>query len=303
MILIMSLKIVLRYIMQNRVVVHVGYPKTATTTLQNHLFLSLQDVVYIGKPATYKNSKMQKFIHTITDCEAFEYEKNYEQFLQDYNEYIISKKPIIVSEETFITGSTLSGRVDRLTILKRLKQLYPDARIIITVREHKNMIKSYYLQKLRFDTSFTVSFDRWFSEQWHQRHRENIFQYFFYDEIISKYEEYFGNDKIKVMYFEDLKTNPKKYYTDIIEFLKCKTNIKFDDLIQTRENSTLSTGEYYAKKVTPYCPDRFKTVLFSLITKVWKESYPVEMLPSHVQIVHEIYDDDRKKMLLRKERT
>ena len=134
---------------KKEVFIHIGYPKTATTTLQNHFFKNLNGFDLIGQPLTRENSDMQKFIHKITDSEALEYDE--EKIKEELNHFLTDNKNIIISEESFSTGSSLSGRVDRVQIAKRLKSLFHNAKIILVLREQKSIVKSYYLQKKKIN--------------------------------------------------------------------------------------------------------------------------------------------------------
>jgi len=145
---------------------------------------------------------MQKIIHIITDCETIEYNENH--LKNDIEKYITDNSKLLISEESFSTGSSLSGRVDRYQIAKRLKSLFPNAKIIIFIREQKSILKSTYLQKIKIDNNFKLQFSEWIDENVNSIHKENIFQYFYYTKLIELYEALFGLKNIKIFYLKSL---------------------------------------------------------------------------------------------------
>ena len=135
------------YNFQNKkIYIHIGYPKTGTTSIQANIFAQLNQIDYIGQPYNSAYDKSQVIVHTLTDCEEMEY--NAHRLCQLIDDYCSDYNKLLISEETFSTGSNLSGRVDRFTIANRLKKIAPDATILISLREQSSIIKSFYLQLL-----------------------------------------------------------------------------------------------------------------------------------------------------------
>jgi len=45
--------------------IHIGYPKTGTTYLQNIIFPNIDNLYYLGKPFYKKNKNLRKILLTI----------------------------------------------------------------------------------------------------------------------------------------------------------------------------------------------------------------------------------------------
>ena len=191
--------------------IHIGFPKTATTTLQSHFFSRLPGINYVGFPDSEVDDNLRKFIETITDAESLEYS---ESEVKEYLNHLINDSqswPVLLSEETLSTGSFLSGRVSRLEIAKRLCSLFPKAKIIVTIREQSAMLKSFYLQMQKQQRGCRLDLHEWIAVQSNRSHRENVFMYFDYDKILKVYEELFGAENVTVLLFEEFKSDPERY--------------------------------------------------------------------------------------------
>lgn len=239
------------------VYIHIGYPKTGTTALQNSFIYKLKEIDFLGQPLTRLNSEMQKVVHEITDCEILEFDET--NVSKNINKLLSNNKKLIISEESLSTGSSLSGRVCRYEIAKRLKILFPNAKIIIVIREQKSIIKSFYLQKKKTDINFKMTFDEWFNFNRKNQHKENFFQYFYYDKLVELYKNLFGKDKIKILLFEEFKNDQEYFIKKLINFLEltidCK-HLRIEHDNKTVTKNTLKLLNYnnrfkFIKKIIP----------------------------------------------------
>jgi len=77
------------------------------------------------------------------------------------------------------------------------------------------------LQNIKINKHFDLSFEEWFSENKMNRHMENIFQYFFYDDLVSLYESKFGQDNVKILCFEFFANDDKGFLDEMLNFMGC----------------------------------------------------------------------------------
>ena len=99
------------------VIIHVGCHKTGTTFLQECVFPYIDGVLYYYKP------------------------ENVEEIP------IIGKKPVLISNEEF--SRSMPTRDKQLETLLQLKNLYPNAKIIIGVRNDASWMRSCYAQTIK----------------------------------------------------------------------------------------------------------------------------------------------------------
>ena len=119
------------------IVIHPGFQKTATTTLQDHLFSRHQGILNLADPYTSDLSDL-----------GHELKKPYGRFSEATLRGITadlltdadgSKQVAVISDEEFtVFNSTMA------LIPERLHALYPDATILFTIRNQIDWVKSFY---------------------------------------------------------------------------------------------------------------------------------------------------------------
>jgi len=110
----------------NEIFIHIGFPKTATTFLQDEIFKRLKNVEYHKEITFYTR--------------------------------IDSDKKVLFSNED-LSGNFLkeNNNRNRFTTIKNLKQVFPHAKIIIGTRNKKPLLKSLYYESVR--QGFADSYD------------------------------------------------------------------------------------------------------------------------------------------------
>jgi len=122
-----------------KIYVHIGLPKTATTTLQANLF-PLLNVIYAGthqpRDGNKKSSLYGLFYSAIIDGSGLQGAR------QVLRNYAFKGQSILFSDEMILVGKDWSGNLGRLRCL--LEGF--DFEIIVTVREPVAAIFSYYCE-------------------------------------------------------------------------------------------------------------------------------------------------------------
>lgn len=162
--------------MKKNIYIHLGLPKTATTFLQKNVFRYSKDLHYVTKIPFSSETK---------------------------------KKSILISNEA-ISGSPQAGKTveRRNKIVKTLSQMYPEAGIIIGIRNKQKWIQSLYKQYIK--QGGIKKFDDWYDEIFDQRHLD-------FDGYLSLLESLFP--KIYVYQLEDFKKDNEKEIKDLCDFL------------------------------------------------------------------------------------
>jgi len=118
--------------------IHIGLHKTGTTFLQQEVFPKLKNVNYISK------YNRQGSLHLITT-----------KFSKD--------KINLFSEEHLTRQNYLDdGQASMSEIAKRIHKLFPEAKIILTLRNKDDWLKSLYNQYAR--TRGLKSFEEWYND-------------------------------------------------------------------------------------------------------------------------------------------
>ena len=194
--------------------IHIGYHKTGTTWLQQDLFgeptlfgfgpmapQAVIDEAFIGgNPFTFDPKHARDLVMpSIAEAES------------------IGNVPVI-SHEPLCGLPTLNG-FDSKTIADRLHATFPNARILIAIREQRSMMLSVYKQYVA--TSGTNSLKRMWREYAPEERRRPFpgLDVFEYHHLIAYYQELFGRDHVLVLPFEHLTQDATAFAARIYGFV------------------------------------------------------------------------------------
>ena len=201
--------------------IHIGFFRTASTFLQKRVFPIIDD-----------SFKFEHNLRLILDNLVYANSLTFNQkkTIPIFKEYLSNKKIKILSYEC-LSGHPYSGGINQNEILQRLKVMFPNSSILIIFREQRDHIKSIYKKYIREGGKKKIDY---FLDKKQSIHNISFKKrYLNYFDIISKYKEKFGNDKVLALPFELLKYEPINFVSQITDFLDIKINIqkiKFEKL-------------------------------------------------------------------------
>lgn len=192
---------------ENETIIHIGMPKCASTTLQKNFFLQLPSINYAGLG---KDTDLTAQMNSIFQKDDIHYNEN--QIRQNIDSATNPDLPFVISNEFYsnFNASFLSRHTiqSRSKIARRFKSLFPEAKILIIIRNQYDMQKSIYAQK-KFMYSNYVKTNKLTFRHWidlniydHNLGWSNIFEYADYYSLINFYFSMFEN--VKVVVFEEM---------------------------------------------------------------------------------------------------
>ena len=215
-----------------KLLIHLGYPKAASTTLQNGLFLHLHKmntINFLGRawecgffgPAENKKDYKTWFRYVLengAESESFDGEgKIAIEFSDD--------KLNLLSEGLFITNEK---HVDKFVIPEKIAGHFRDKvdeiELLFVIRNQQTLIMSDFVQNYKKMKRQT------FAEYLNKRiynPKKKRFKIFYFHDLISRYAEFMGKENIHIIFFEDLAHDKKKFYRELGEILNVQ-----DDLVQ-----------------------------------------------------------------------
>jgi hypothetical protein len=241
-------------------VIHIGLPKTATTTLQECLFARHPSINYLGKP--YTRGSLGMAIHAIRLMDEIEY-RSVAAERMEYVKQALSDRDdahlvTVLSDE----GLSASGGADRTLIARRLFEAFGDARILITVRRQVDALESYYAEYLRRVSAESglryYSFPQWIQScyvKYGRPRRAGMRKQFFYTsaiavgnplselkyyELAEMYSEIFGHGRVRILLLEELREDPRAFYRSIADFLGIDHALLPEDVIRSKRNESPS---------------------------------------------------------------
>ncbi|MFN5466751.1 MAG: sulfotransferase family protein [Pirellulaceae bacterium] len=211
-------------------VLHIGMPKTGTTTLQSLLFSCHSGIDYLGKARAYPgqmNCRSQEIYHLLQPLlwnvgepwDPTALRRRWEAVLQARD----PSKVLVGSWEGL--GNSLLA--DYWEALRRVKATFGRCRLLICLRNPITLVPSMYLQALRGRHSAShrnVLGNHWFLdiEQWIARWRDTggLDRLLSYAERIRGSTELLGAENVLVLLYEDLCQDQDQFVRAICQFLE-----------------------------------------------------------------------------------
>jgi hypothetical protein len=133
--------------------------------------------------------------------------KNYDLYKEWYLSFLLGyENEKWVGEDT---PSYLSSK----KAPRRINEMFPDAKIIITLRDPIDRAWSHYWHKVNNFSAF-LSF-----EETLRYSPGLIFERSFYKHQVEVYLNRFGKENVKIILFEELVSNPKQIFNELCDFL------------------------------------------------------------------------------------
>ncbi|MEW5728879.1 MAG: sulfotransferase [Pseudomonadota bacterium] len=182
------------------IILHVGISKTGTTHVQNQLFDCHSGLVNLGKPNFADDADLLRLNSAIIG-EEFDAEEARRIVRDKVAPVLAGGRPAIWSEENFSFKPSTAART-----AQRLKALFPDARILFTIREQRAFLQSMFFveqnKALARGGAIARDIDDWLDAQ--DGRPDSILERLDYGRLERLYAGLFGDDRVHVLCFEDM---------------------------------------------------------------------------------------------------
>lgn len=215
---------------QAEIFFHIGYHKTGTSYLQKKIFPYLKDISYFN--CTNIDAILEP------DLSVKEISKRKRAVFGE----IENLNKILLSRESLSGGIWIGNTDVAYKNADGLKSAFPDAKIIICLRNQTDFILSHY--------AFLVHR----GNMW--RGLDSFLDFFFeaffvkklkYDELIEYYQTLFDKRNVLVLLQEDLRKNPKYFFDQLSDFMKVTIDESlYRPIAEDRVNAT-SKNYYFLK--------------------------------------------------------
>lgn len=121
-----------------KIFLHLGLYKTATKYLQEIVFPQIEEIEFLRKEK-YERELLSPLQYQ--DWLAFDGSE--EKIRENIFSWTTTDKPLLLSNELF-SGNIFFQSYNRYPLLKKLKAIFPEAKILLTVRGQRHMIDSIY---------------------------------------------------------------------------------------------------------------------------------------------------------------
>lgn len=182
-------------------VLHIGFHKTGTTTLQQEFFRALEGCTVLSANSRDVGEEFHRRVRELASASDEDYS---DASLRDLIARRGETADVLVVSHEDLSQWSAHGRT-----AARLQDLLPHAKILICVREQRSMLYARYGQYVKKGGSH--SFARYlakFDEEWMR-----------YDLTVEDYMRRWGADRVKVALFEQLVRSPQSYFEDLRAFI------------------------------------------------------------------------------------
>lgn len=210
--------------------IHIGYHKTGTTWLQKHVFADAKNGFTPVHPRTLID---EAFV--IVGPFSFDRTAAAEHLRPIFEKAESTDTVPVISHER-LSGHPLRGAYDAQLIADRLVDTYPQASILVVIREQKAMMLSTY--KHHILRTGTRPLRRIWEERTLAQRRSAgpTLEVFEYHRLIGYYQKLFGSNRVLVMPFESLMSDPLRFVGQIADLVGLP---KPTSVTEERENVAL----------------------------------------------------------------
>ncbi|SHE60207.1 Sulfotransferase domain-containing protein [Psychroflexus salarius] len=189
----------------------IGVQKAATTSIYNWLSqhpevcapIAMKDISFFTRPMFYKEKGIDYLL------------KHYENCQEDQKIKLQGSVHYIFFEDA----------------LKRIKLFNPDAKFVLILRQPMERAISSFLyarkfnyEKLNFEDALEAEKDRMLTDDLKIKSECTYINHGFYASQINRFLKHFSKDQLKVILYDDLKTEPEKTIKGIFKFLSINSN-------------------------------------------------------------------------------
>jgi hypothetical protein len=192
------------------ILLHIGYHKTGTTWLQKDFFSKHNDIM-VPFDAT---EICENFVYP--NALRFNARSVQVRFRDRLRRVEESGRLVVLSAER-LCGAPFSGGYDSAEIARRLKAVFPDAKIWISVRSQVPIISATYRNYVTSDGTATL--ETFLRGEPSERYPAFSLHHFEYHRLIQYYQELFGQEKVHVSMYEDFRDDPKEFLLAANKFI------------------------------------------------------------------------------------
>lgn len=211
--------------------IHVGIHKTATTFMQKHFFPSLTGITYLSL-----RDKHGGFLQYLRNTDDFDFDASKARDLfYKVSQSAETSAAILVSHEGFC-GSPWDGAALRKRNCDRLAATFPEARIVVVLRNQRALLQSLYLQYIK-----TGGSAHWREFLTANRHPLiNSASYYRFGEYVQYLFNLFGKEQVDILLYEDFLQDPADWLTKWCNLLDIPEDSWNPNILLQRQRENLS---------------------------------------------------------------
>ncbi len=191
--------------------IHIGYPKALSSWMQKLLFIPDNGFCTVLDPLTVQLGLIDASPFAFDTRQAQQWmEEAWSKAQGDRNNLV----PVITSES--LVGHTHCGGYNAKNNADRLKQLCPEAKILIVVREQRAEIRSLYKTFVIWGMPHSIR--RILRPVEPNLSPQFNFDFLCYDKLVDYYQQLYGKDRVLVLPYELFKVDNQDFLQRLFDF-------------------------------------------------------------------------------------
>ncbi|WP_420576957.1 sulfotransferase domain-containing protein [Ekhidna sp.] len=242
-----GLESLLKELKNQKILVHLGYHKTASTWLQNELFISANEVFEPFSTRDKAHSTLGELFFQNKEgylLSPFSEHVELDEILRVYERKKSSDKILTISHER-LSGNPQASAFDAPIIAKRLHNTFPNARILILIRNQVDLITSCYFQYL--SKGGTKSIKKYLNDSYDMRMPYFSPDHFDFTDLVATYQRFFGQNNVLVYPFELFKKNPDNFVSQLSRFIGREIDFNKSRFVEIRNQKKAKFLTYYLR--------------------------------------------------------
>lgn len=212
--------------------IHIGKGKTATTLLQNEIYIKNKDINYIAKTNSYYPDWLIQWHY----ADDIHFKSIKREIYNKYSLEVDNNKINVISSEAFSIVGNLYQQA------RRIYEITPNAKIIMTLRDPIDAILSFYKYNISEGINCSTleeSIDWTRTPMVYYKRKLIYLPDFYYNEIIDIYNDLFGESNVCILKYEDMNNNPDKFFKELSVFMDIRLDIEdIKKKLQIKVNSS-----------------------------------------------------------------
>ena len=226
--------------MLDNVLIHIGYHKTGTTWLQNEIFTSKSDCfIPISKYTEGASTLARDFIYNREGYLINSFDNNGQVILESLNQITdnvpdLSSKFSVISHER-LSGNPHSSGFDSSVIARRIKNVFPNAKILIVIREQCSWILSNYFQYLSIGGNHSIK--KYLNTKYDGKRPGFSPSHLEYHFLIKDYQLKFGKENVLVLPYELFDSDKAAFFQRLGKFIDRDIQLPQKSIFSKRHNT------------------------------------------------------------------
>jgi hypothetical protein len=195
----------------NNVVLHIGYHKSASTFLQKDIFPQLPvNYVFLSGP----QRQMLDMVESDIEFDANILQKWVNREI-DHSHQANRERVTVISQEELSGHPHGYKIVNPITTAQNLKKAFPNAKILIIIRNQLDYLTSLYSYRVAVKGEEYRSFTQFLSEE----EKKGIIDHLEYHKLINYYIDLFGRTRVLVLPMEYLIASRDTFFHKLTDFI------------------------------------------------------------------------------------